>query len=89
METMKKVNLAEKADSYWSKVAENRKAKAVAYVVDIGIPHLTTLAERGQRIATLSYPTELSAEDVIDALEARVECTVRKPGIKPRLEIRW
>lgn len=89
METMKKVCLAERAEAYFDKVKAEQKAQAVAYVVETAIPHLTALADRGQRFAVLAYPSSLNPHDVIDALVARVECDARKTNIKPRLEVTW
>ena len=91
METnVKKIDLAARSNAYFEKQKASLRMKAKEYVENTVIGYLVSLADKGNKSATINCPKGLYATDIIEELEAAVDCTAKRAGVtSSKINIHW
>lgn len=91
METnVKKIDLAARSNAYFEKQRASQRMRAKEYVETTVISYLGSLADKGNKSATINCPKGLRATDIIEELEATADCTAKRAGIASgKIKIRW
>ena len=84
-----KINLAEKTAEARKAYRIEKREAAKKYVNDTLIPIVVEVAEKGGDFLIVSPPSGLVMEDVIHALQEKVECYARPNGLRGRINISW
>lgn len=87
--TIKKIDLAEKAEACCAIKKAATKARSVKWVEETLLPRLILLAENGNRFYQGALPADVDAEEVIKALHERAICTASRAGHRGEISIIW